>query len=183
MTGALLAHSAVTHGLSTVVTELLSFPDGNEFYWVPVEGPLIGLSFRDALVHLKEREDCIAIALGSDGSAYQTNPPGSRVLQTGDRVLVVARVAVSMDDEPAPPCRCARRRAQPEAGRTRARVRPMSVTLRLAPPAAEGVQETRRGAARRLLRLQPRPPLGIVLQQHPFVPVGAGTCPERAVQP
>jgi voltage-gated potassium channel len=99
VTGALLAHSAVTHGLSTVVTELLSFPDGNEFYWVPVEGPLVGLSFRDALVHLKEREDCIAIALGTDGSPYQTNPPGSRILRAGDRVLVVARVAVILDDD------------------------------------------------------------------------------------
>jgi voltage-gated potassium channel len=97
VTGALLAHSAVTHGLSKVVTDLLSFPDGNEFYWVPVEGPLVDLTFRDAMVHLKEREDCIAIAMATDGGPYETNPPAVRRLNLGDRVLVVARVAPILD--------------------------------------------------------------------------------------
>ena len=102
VTGALLAHSAVTHGLSKVVTDLLSFPDGNEFYWVPVEGPLVGLTFRDALVHLKEREDCIAIAMATDGGPYETNPPAVRRLNAGDRVLVVARVAPVIDEASTP---------------------------------------------------------------------------------
>lgn len=93
LTGALLAHSAVTRGLSKVVEDLLTFPTGNEFYWVPVEEALAGLTFRDALVRLKESRDSIAIALARDGQGYETNPPASRVLAAGDRLLVVARAA------------------------------------------------------------------------------------------
>jgi voltage-gated potassium channel len=99
VTGALLAHSAVTPGLSKVVTDLLSFPQGNEFFWIPVEGPLLGLTFRDALVHLKERQDCIAIAVAGDGRDYVTNPSGTRRLRRGDRVLVVARTTPRLLEE------------------------------------------------------------------------------------
>ena len=75
MTGSLLAHSAATHGLSKVVGELLAFPEGNEFYWLPVPAWLVGKTFGDALVELKRRADCLPIAVATGDQAYQTNPP------------------------------------------------------------------------------------------------------------
>jgi Castor and Pollux, part of voltage-gated ion channel len=92
LTGALLAHSAAAHGLSQVVTELLTFPSGNEFYWIPVGPDMAGRSFGDMLVELKRDHDCIPLAVaGADG--YAANPPLDRVLVDGERVLVIAREA------------------------------------------------------------------------------------------
>src|SRR5207248_1746413 len=55
LTGALLAHSAATPGLSSVVGELLTFPKGNEFYWIAVPASYVGKRFGDVLVDLKCR--------------------------------------------------------------------------------------------------------------------------------
>jgi voltage-gated potassium channel len=91
MTGALLAHSAVTRGLSRVVGDLLTFPEGDEFYWLPVTETLTGQTFRETLSLLKERANCIAIAVAGDGGDYAINPPGDRILQQGDRLLLISK--------------------------------------------------------------------------------------------
>jgi hypothetical protein len=90
LTGALLAHSAVTHGLATVVGELLTFPSGNEFYWVSVPPILVGKRYHDALGLMKERYDCLLVAIAQDGKGYHTNPRADEVLKDGDRLLLIA---------------------------------------------------------------------------------------------
>ncbi|MFN2590562.1 MAG: TrkA family potassium uptake protein [Actinomycetota bacterium] len=90
LTGALLAHSAATHGLSEIVGELLTFPSGNEFYWIPVARGMQGRTFKDVLFDLKEEFDCLAVAV-ADGHRYETNPPLDRVLRQGERILVISR--------------------------------------------------------------------------------------------
>ena len=50
MTGALLAHSSVTHGLSKIIGDLITYPENNEFYWVDVPAELDGKTFADGLV-------------------------------------------------------------------------------------------------------------------------------------
>ena len=90
LTGALLAHSAVARGLSRVVEELLTFPGGNEFYWVPVPAFLAGVTFRDALATLKQKSECLLIAIGRDGADYITNPPADQTLGARDRLLVIS---------------------------------------------------------------------------------------------
>jgi len=90
LTGALLAHSAVTRGLSQVVGDLLTFPGGNEFYWVPVPGNLAGTTFEAALALLKEKSDCLLVAVAGDGKGYVTNPPADHILESGDRMLLIA---------------------------------------------------------------------------------------------
>jgi voltage-gated potassium channel len=91
MTGALLAHSAVTRGLSRVVGDLLTFPGGDEFYWMPVTESLHGQSFSETLSFLKERTNGIAVAVAGDGGDYAINPPGDRILKQGDRLLLIAK--------------------------------------------------------------------------------------------
>jgi voltage-gated potassium channel len=93
LTGALLAHSAVTPGLSRVVGDLLTHPEGNEFYWRRVGSEFAGRSFQDALVDLKSRKDCLVIAMARDGTGYVANPPATEELREDDRLLVIARTS------------------------------------------------------------------------------------------
>jgi voltage-gated potassium channel len=92
LTGALLAHSAVTHGLSQIVDELISFPEGNEFYWINVPDVLVGKQFHEALSKLKTEFEAVPIALSvhANNGKSQTNPPSAAILQKGDRLLVIA---------------------------------------------------------------------------------------------
>ena len=90
LTGALLAHSAVTHGLSRVVGDLLTHPQGNEFYWVDVAPSMIGTRFDDVLTRLKKDHDCCALAITSGEGEYVSNPPADRQIKQGDRLLVIA---------------------------------------------------------------------------------------------
>lgn len=91
LTGALLANSAITHGLSRIVGDLITFPVGNEFYWVDLPPQMVGIPFKDILLQMKERHDCLPIAIESaaDGR-HVTNPDGGLVLSEGDRILVIA---------------------------------------------------------------------------------------------
>lgn len=89
MTGALLAHSAVTHGLSKVIGDLITFPVGNEFYWVDVPDKLEGKPFYEVLSTMKRERECVPVAVAADGE-YRTNPPSDFVLKKGHRMLVIA---------------------------------------------------------------------------------------------
>jgi voltage-gated potassium channel len=89
MTGALLAHSAVTHGLSKIIGDLITFPENNEFYWVDVPAELDGKTFGDGLGWMKHNHECLPIAVQQDGS-HITNPASTHVLTTGQRLLVIA---------------------------------------------------------------------------------------------
>jgi voltage-gated potassium channel len=91
LTGALLAHSAVTPGLSRVVGDLLTHPEGNEFYWRRVGSEFAGRSFQDVLIDLKSNNDALVIALARDGTGYVTNPSAGEQLKEDDRLLVIAR--------------------------------------------------------------------------------------------
>jgi voltage-gated potassium channel len=90
LTGALLAHSAMARGLSRIVDDLLTYPEGDEFYWVEVPAAWAGTAFQDAMTRLKQGFDCLPLAVSRDGG-YTTNPKADYVLATGDRLLVLAK--------------------------------------------------------------------------------------------
>jgi len=90
LTGALLAHSAMARGLSRIVDDLLTYPEGDEFYWVEVPAGWVGTSFQDALGRLKQGFDCLPLAVSKNGS-YVTNPPSDYRLAAGDRLLVLSK--------------------------------------------------------------------------------------------
>jgi voltage-gated potassium channel len=91
LTGALLASSAVTHGLSRVVTDLITHPVGNEFYEMTPPDDVVGKTFSEALAHLKANHDCIPMAVSKNGSDYEINPARDRVINENDRFLVIAQ--------------------------------------------------------------------------------------------
>lgn len=90
MTGALLASSAKTHGLSRVVADLLTHPEGMEFYRVPVPRSLVGSTVADAMEGLKIRHDVLFVGIFPKDDKAVINPPSQRTLTLDDGLLVIA---------------------------------------------------------------------------------------------
>ena len=90
MTGALLASSAKTHGLSRLVSDLLTHPEGMEFYRVNLPPSLVGRTVGEAIRLLKAQHDTLLVGVfGPDGAA-EVNPPADRQLIATDALLVIA---------------------------------------------------------------------------------------------
>ncbi|HWI03587.1 MAG TPA: NAD-binding protein [Acidimicrobiales bacterium] len=92
VTGALLAGSAANPGLSRVVTNLVTHPDDQEFYRIPVPPDLVGQPVSAALVALKEQQDALLVAIVQGMDDYHLNPPMDRVLLAGDKLLVISNL-------------------------------------------------------------------------------------------
>ncbi|MEQ1787499.1 MAG: NAD-binding protein [Acidimicrobiales bacterium] len=90
VTGALLAGSAANPGLSRVVTNLVTHPDDQEFYRIPVPDDLVGSTVAVALAALKERHDALLVAIVQGIDDYSLNPPMDRVLEADDKLLVIS---------------------------------------------------------------------------------------------
>ena len=90
VTGALLAGAAANPGLSRLVTNLVTHPDSQEFYRIPVPPDLVGRPVAEVLLALKERQDAllVAIVLGIDD--YELNPALDRTLAAGEDLLVIS---------------------------------------------------------------------------------------------
>ena len=89
MTGALLASSAKTHGLSRLVADLLTHPEGMEFYRVAVPPSLVGSTVQEAVGLLKSRHDVLFVGVFAADAAV-VNPPGDRQLGADEALLVIA---------------------------------------------------------------------------------------------
>jgi voltage-gated potassium channel len=88
LTGALLAASARTHGLTAVIADLLTHPEGQELYRVPVPPELAGQTVRYALGELKDVHESLLVGVFTDGQC-DVNPPGETVIPAGAELLVV----------------------------------------------------------------------------------------------
>ena len=88
LTGALLAASARTHGLTDVIADLLTHPEGQELYRVPVPPELADQSVRHALEVLKDVYDSLLVGVFTNGKCT-LNPPANTVLDAGGELLVV----------------------------------------------------------------------------------------------
>ena len=90
VTGALLAGSASNPGLSRVVTNLVTHPEDQEFYRVPVPASLVGKTVSDALLSLKHEHDALLVAIVVGIDDYVLNPPVDRVLAADEHLLVIS---------------------------------------------------------------------------------------------
>src|SRR5947209_1021443 len=89
MTGALLASSAKTHGLSRLMGDLLTHPEGMEFYRVGVPPSLVGVTVQDAVGLLKANHDVLFVGVFAATEAV-VNPPADRKLGADEALLVIA---------------------------------------------------------------------------------------------
>ena len=84
----LIANSAIDHGLSKVVGELLSSTWGSDLQKRPLPGGLSGKSFLEAVTELKQQNNCIALAVERAGEVT-TNPAADFEMRSGDCLIVV----------------------------------------------------------------------------------------------
>src|SRR5262249_36976686 len=88
LTGALLAASARTHGLTDVIADLLTHPEGQELYRIPLPPELVEQTTRYGLEVLKDHHQSLLVGVFVDGRC-QVNPPNDTVLRAGNELLVV----------------------------------------------------------------------------------------------
>lgn len=88
MAAHMLARATTFHGLSKVVSDLLSADNGNEFYKVPLDAVYHGQTFDAVLSDLRTRAKAILLGIERDGTLI-INPKDEVVVQTGDMGLVV----------------------------------------------------------------------------------------------
>ena len=88
----LISRAALNHGLSKVVSELLSSHFGNELYKLPVPAPMIGHQFLAMFTEMKQAHDSIVLAIqqGTEGQVV-SNPAPDYQLKADDYVIVIAQ--------------------------------------------------------------------------------------------
>ena len=90
MTGALLASSATCHGLSHLMSDLLTHPEGMEFYRIRVPASMVGTTVQEAVSQLKQSYDALFVGLFQNGMEAVINPPGHRPLAAADELLLIS---------------------------------------------------------------------------------------------
>jgi len=88
----LIASAASDHGISKVISELLSSRYGNELYSMPVSEEMIGSKFIDIFISMKTQSNAIVLGVqkGSTGE-FISNPDVDYLLTQEDNLLVISR--------------------------------------------------------------------------------------------
>ena len=91
LTGALVASSAKTHGMSGLIGDLITHPEGSEFYAVGVPASLVGVEFGEAVGRIKRSNDHLLVGVGTEQDPkFRINPPANFILEPGTRLVLVA---------------------------------------------------------------------------------------------
>lgn len=85
----MLVQSSINHGLSDVLSKLLSFGEGSEIYRVPLAPRWTGKSYTDLLVDLRREHKATLLALQS-GEDVHINPLEEVAVKAGDHAFVLA---------------------------------------------------------------------------------------------
>ncbi len=91
VTGALLAGAAVTHGVSRVVTDLLTHPEGSEFYSIEAPAAIQGKHLAAAISDMKAQYDCLLVGVTKEDGKFLINPPSDLVITGTHQLLIIAR--------------------------------------------------------------------------------------------
>ena len=82
-------------GLVNVVTELMTYERGNEFYRVPVPESWIGKTFDEQLTRARTTDHVILIAVHSPGKPPNINPT-QYTFAADDEVVLISRSEPSL---------------------------------------------------------------------------------------
>jgi voltage-gated potassium channel len=86
----LLVQAAVDHGMTRVISELVSNRYGSELYRMKAPASIIGHTYVDALARLKEEFNVTLVAVGSPkGEDFEINPPADYPIREGETLVVV----------------------------------------------------------------------------------------------
>ncbi len=88
----LLASAARDHGISTIVSELLSSRYGNDLFLIPLPEKLIGKNFLDGLVIMKKEDQAtlLGVQKGVKGELI-TNPDAGYLFSRDDYLIIISK--------------------------------------------------------------------------------------------
>ncbi len=86
----ILAQAAMKRGLVNVVTELMTYERGNEFYRVPIPDSWVDTTFDEQLTKVRQRNNVILVAVHQAGGEAIINPDGY-TFAAGDEVVLISR--------------------------------------------------------------------------------------------
>jgi voltage-gated potassium channel len=89
LTAKLLGQAALNHGITKVVSELLSSKYGNDFYKIRCPQQYVGKNFKDVFISLKNEYESIVVAIGK-GHEFLTNPKGDIIITKDDCLIIIA---------------------------------------------------------------------------------------------
>ncbi len=88
----LISCAATDHGISRIITELLSSRYGNELYSMPVPEQLIGSNFLDVFITMKTENNTTVFGVQKGrGGEFTSNPDADYTLCQGDYLLVISK--------------------------------------------------------------------------------------------
>jgi voltage-gated potassium channel len=92
LSGNLLVQAALDHGITKIITELVSNRYGNELYKVKPPENFVGMQFIEVLRFIKEKHNAIIVAIesGKDNKLV-ANPPIEYTIQPGDDLILIAQ--------------------------------------------------------------------------------------------
>ncbi len=92
LSGNLLVQAALDHGITKIITELVSNKFGNELYKVKPSENLVGMKFIEVLRLIKEKHNAIIVAIESgEDNKLVANPPMEYTIQPGDDLILIAQ--------------------------------------------------------------------------------------------
>lgn len=92
LSGNLLVQAALDHGITKIITELVSNRYGNELYKVKPPANLVGMQFIDVLKLIKEKHNAIIVAIESgEENNLAANPPMKYTIQSEDYLVLIAQ--------------------------------------------------------------------------------------------
>lgn len=87
----LLVQAALDHGITRMVSELVSNRYGEDLYKIPIPGGMAGQTFYDAMCRLKKDHNVLCIGVeDSEGKNLKANPGNDYVLNETDLLIVIS---------------------------------------------------------------------------------------------
>ena len=90
LTAKMLSQASLDHGVTRVVSEILSNKYGNELYKIKCPDKYSGKSFASVLSDLKTDYDAIVLGIEKDGNLV-TNPRGEFTVNSNDYLIIIAK--------------------------------------------------------------------------------------------
>lgn len=93
----LISQATLNHGISKVISELLSVQAGNQLYKIPLPAAQSGQTFLDVFLYMKQTYQSIVVALqkGYEGEVI-SNPDNEHIVNASDYLIVMAKTAPSI---------------------------------------------------------------------------------------
>lgn len=88
----LLATAAIDHGMSTIVSELISARYGNDLHSVSAPAEFFGKNYLDVMLHAKKKYNATVLGIQKGrGGELRANPDHDYVIEENDYLVVIAR--------------------------------------------------------------------------------------------